>query len=146
MKIKLMNVQRQHTIYASEYEEAALKVMRSGDYIGGLEVRAIEEEFAAYNGARYGVSCGNGTDAIVLALRALGIGRGDEVITVAWTFFATAEGIAAVGATPVFVDVDADTYCIYTGLIESVITEKTKAILPVHVYGQCCDMDELWRI
>lgn len=146
MKIKLMNVQRQHTIYASEYEEAALKVMRSGDYIGGLEVRAIEEEFAAYNGARYGVSCGNGTDAIVLALRALGIGRGDEVITVAWTFFATAEGIAAVGATPVFVDVDADTYCIDTGLIESVITEKTKAILPVHVYGQCCDMDELWRI
>lgn len=146
MKIQLMNVQRQHMTYASEYEEAALKVMRSGNYIGGIEVSTLEEKFAAYNGAKYGVSCGNGTDAIVLALRALGIGKGDEVITVAWTFFATAEGIAAVGATPVFVDVKSDTYCIDTTLIESVITEKTKAILPVHVYGQCCDMDELWRI
>lgn len=146
MKIKLMNVQRQHMTYASEYEEAALSVMRSGSYIGGLEVGAIEEEFAAYHGAKYGVSCGNGTDAIVLALRALGIGRGDEVITVAWTFFATAEGIAAVGATPVFVDVRKDTYCIDTSFIESRITERTKAILPVHVYGQSCDMDELWRI
>lgn len=86
MKINLMDVRRQHEVYAAEYEEAALKVLRSGGYIGGAEVAAFEEEFAAYEGAKYGISCGNGTDAIVLALRALGIGRGDEVITVAWTF------------------------------------------------------------
>ena len=146
MKIQLMNVQRQHETYAQEYEDAALKILRSGSYIGGDEVRGIEEEFAEYYGAKYGVSCGNGTDAIVLSLRALGIGEGDEVITVSWTFFATAEGIAAVGATPVFVDVDQDTYCINTNLIEQKITKNTKAILPVHFYGQSCDMDALWEI
>ena len=146
MEIALMNVQRQHECHADEYEEAVLKVLRSGGYIGGSEVSAFEEEFAAYEGAKYGISCGNGTDSIILALRALGIGKGDEVITVSWTFFATAESIAAVGATPVFVDVDAKTYCIDTGLVESAITERTKAILPVHFYGQCCDMDSLRAI
>lgn len=141
-----MNVQRQHETYATEYEEAALKVLRSGGYIGGEEVSSFEEEFASYEGAKYGISCGNGTDAIVLALRALGIGKGDEVITVSWTFFATAESIAAVGATPVFIDVDAKTYCINPSLVEKAITSKTKAILPVHFYGQSCDMDELRKI
>ena len=143
MKIQLMNVQRQHETYASEYEEAALKVLRSGGYIGGTEVSSFEEEFAAYEGAKYGISCGNGTDSIVLALRALGIGKGDEVITVSWTFFATAESIAAVGATPVFIDVCPDTYCMNPELIEAAITEKTKAVLPVHFYGNSCDMDAI---
>ncbi len=138
-----MNVQRQHETYAKEYEEAALKVMRSGVYIGGEEVSSFEEEFAVYEGARYGISCGNGTDAIILALRALGIGKGDEVITAAWTFFATAESIAATGAIPVFVDICKDTYCMDPQLVESAITKKTKAILPVHFYGQSCDMDSL---
>lgn len=146
MKIALMNVQRQHETHASEYEEAALKVLRSGGYIGGTEVTAFEEEFAAYEGAKYGISCGNGTDSIVIALRALGIGSGDEVITVAWTFFATAESIAAVGATPVFVDVDPRTYCMDPALAEAAVTERTKAILPVHFYGQSCDMDPLREI
>lgn len=146
MNIQLMNVQRQHEKYASEYEEAALSVLRSGTYIGGEEVAKFEEEFAAYEGAKYGISCGNGTDAIILALRALGIGKGDEVITVSWTFFATAESIAAVGATPVFVDVCEDTYCIDCSKIEEKITSKTKAILPVHFYGQSCDMDTLKQI
>ncbi len=146
MKISLMNVQRQHETHATEYEEAALKILRSGGYIGGAEVAAFEEEFAAYQGAKYGISCGNGTDSIVLALRALGIGKGDEVITVSWTFFATAESIAAVGATPVFVDVCADTYCMNPLLVEAAITEHTKAVLPVHFYGQSCDMDELRSI
>ena len=146
MKIQLMNVQRQHEMHAAEYEEAALKVLRSGGYIGGEEVSSFEEEFAAYEGAKYGISCGNGTDAIVLALRALGVGCGDEVITVACTFFATAESIAAVGATPVFVDVCPDTYCMDVTLVEKAITEKTKVILPVHFYGHSCDMDELWKI
>lgn len=146
MKIQLMNVQRQHEMYASEYEEAALKVLRSGNYVGGEEVSSFEEEFAAYEGARYGISCGNGTDAIVLALRALGIGQGDEVITVSWTFFATAESIAAVGAVPVFIDVCQDTYCMDPKLIEPAITDKTKAVLPVHFYGNSCDMDTISAI
>ena len=146
MKIQLMNVQRQHESHAAEYEDAALKVLRSGGYIGGVEVTAFEEEFAAYEGAKYGISCGNGTDSIVLALRALGIGAGDEVITVSWTFFATAESIAAVGATPIFVDVCADTYCMNPSLVEAAITPKTKAVLPVHFYGQSCDMDALREI
>ena len=146
MKIQLMNVQRQHETYANGYEDAALKVLRSGGYIGGAEVSAFEEEFAAYQGAKYGISCGNGTDAIVLALRALGIHEGDEVITVSWTFFATAESISAVGAIPVFIDVCKDTYCMNPELIEAAITERTKAILPVHFYGNSCDMDSIRAI
>lgn len=146
MKIQLMNVQRQHERHASEYEEVALKVLRSGAYIGGDEVGAFEQEFAAYEGAKFGISCGNGTDALVLALRALGIGGGDEVITVSWTFFATAESIAAVGAKPVFVDVDPRTYCMDSVLAEKAITKRTKAILPVHFYGNCADMGEFKRI
>lgn len=138
-----MDVQRQHGTYAEEYEEAVINVLRSGGYIGGPEVTAFEEEFADFEGAKYGISCGNGTDAIVLALRALGIGAGDEVITVSWTFFATSESIAAVGATPVFIDVDPDSYCMNPDLIESAITSKTKAVLPVHFYGQSCDMDRI---
>ena len=143
MNIKLMDVARQHEQYSNEYEEAAIDVLRSGNYIGGQQVSLFEEEFAKYEGAKYGISCGNGTDAIIIALRALGIGHGDEVITVAWTFFATAESIAAVGATPVFVDVDEKTYCIDPKKIEKAITPKTKAILPVHFYGNSCDMDEI---
>lgn len=143
MKIQLMDVQRQHETYASEYEEAALEILRSGHYIGGEEVSLFEEEFASYEGAKYGISCGNGTDSIVIALRALGIGVGDEVITVSWTFFATAEAIASVGATPVFVDVCEDTYCMNPALIEPAITRKTKAILPVNFYGNSCDMDAI---
>ena len=146
MKIQLMNIQRQHETHADEYEAAALRVLRSGGYIGGEEVSAFESEFAAYQGAKYAVSCGNGTDAIVLALRALGIGPGDEVITVAWTFFATAESIAAVGALPVFVDVCPDTYCMDPSKVEAAITVRTKALLPVHFYGQSCDMDALRSI
>lgn len=146
MNIQLMDVQRQHGTYASEYEKAALEVLRSGRYIGGNEVSAFESEFADYEGAKYGISCGSGTDSIILALRALGIGPDDEVITVSWTFFATAESIMAVGATPVFVDVDPVNYCMDTNLIEDVITKRTKAILPVLFYGNCPNLDEVRRI
>lgn len=146
MKIQLMNVARQHDEHKDEYEKAVIDVLRSGTYIGGQEVSSFEQEFASYQGAKYGISCGNGTDALVIALRALGIGDGDEVITVPWTFFATAESIAAVGAKPVFVDVDEKTYCIDCSQIERVITSKTKAILPVHFYGNSCDMDSLRKI
>jgi dTDP-4-amino-4,6-dideoxygalactose transaminase len=143
MDIRLMNVKRQHEAHAAEYEEAALRVLRSGCYIGGEEVSAFESEFAAYEGAKYGVSCGNGTDALILALRALGIGAGDEVITVSWTFCSTAESIAVVGAKPVFVDVSPESLCIDPELVERAVTPKTKALLPVHLYGQSCDMTAL---
>lgn len=146
MNIQLMNIRRQHETHAAEYEEAALRVLRSGGYIGGEDVAVFEEEFAVYQGAKYGISCGNGTDALVLALRAMGIGPGDEVVTVSWTFFATAESVAAVGATPVFVDVCPDTYCMDPALVEKAITDKTKAVLPVNFYGQSCDMDALRAI
>lgn len=146
MKVQLMDIKRQHETYSEEYEEAVLKVLRSGNYIGGDEVSEFEKEFAAYEGAKFGVSCGNGTEALVLAMKALGIGDGDEVITVSWTFFATAESIASVGARPVFVDVDEDTFCIDVKQIEKAITNKTKAVLPVHFYGQSCDMDEIKAI
>lgn len=144
--IQLMNVQKQHEEHREEIEEAVIKILRSGRYIGGEEVGLFEEEFAKYQGAKFGISCGNGTDALVLALRALGIGEGDEVITTDFTFFATAESIVAVGATPVFVDIDLATYCIDPEKVVEKITEKTKAIIVVHFYGHSCDMDAIREI
>lgn len=144
--IQLMNVQRQHEEHQEEIEQAVIKSLRSGRYIGGQAVTFFEKEFAKYEGAKYAISCGSGTDAIVLALRALGIQNGDEVITTDFTFFATAESIVSVGATPVFVDIDINTYCIDTELIEEKINDKTKAIIAVHFYGHSCDMDALWEI
>lgn len=146
MKIGLMDVKRQHLEYADEYESVALEVLRSGQYIMGENVKSFEKEFAEYIGVKYAVSCGNGTDALNIALKAIGIKPGDEVITVPFTFFATAEAIASVGAIPVFVDVDENSYCINVNKIEGFITEKTKAILPVHFYGQPADMDLINKI
>ena len=145
-EIQLMDVKRQHDEHSEEYEKAVINVLRSGRYIGGENVEKFENEFSKYVGTKYAISCGNGTDSIVLALKALNIGPGDEVITVPFTFFATAEGIAAVGAKPVFVDVDEKTYCMNPDLIENAITENTKAILPVHIYGHSADMDEINKI
>lgn len=143
MKISLMDIQRQHAEHASEYEAAALEVMRSGNYIMGQNVKSFEKEFADYVGVKYAVSCANGTDALHIALRASGIKPGDEVITTPFTFFATAEAIASVGAVPLFVDCDEKSYCIDPTKIEGAITAKTKAIIPVHFYGQPAAMDEI---
>lgn len=141
--IPLMNVTRQYQNHEEEFDAVALRVLHSGQYILGEEVKAFEEEFARYIGVKYAVGVGNGTDAIVIALKAAGIGPGDEVITCAMSFFATAEAIAVAGAIPVFVDCTADTYVIDADAIEAKITDKTKAILPVHLYGQCADMDKI---
>ncbi|MEK0313771.1 DegT/DnrJ/EryC1/StrS family aminotransferase [Cohnella sp. 56] len=143
MNIPLLNLSRQHEVIQSKLTEALLKVVDSNNYIMGAEVRAFEAEIAAFLGCRHAISCGNGTDALVLSLKALGIGAGDEVITSPFTFFATAEAVSAVGATPVFVDVDPVTFNIDAAQIESKITVRTKAILPVHVFGQPADMDAL---
>lgn len=146
MNIKLMDIQRQQTENASEYENAVLDVLRSGNYIMGDNVKAFEKEFADYMGVKYAISCGNGTDALHIALRASGIKEGDEVITTPFTFFATAEAIASVGAVPVFVDCKSDSYCIDETKIEKAITNKTKAIIPVHFYGQPAEMDSINEI
>ncbi len=146
MNIKLMDIQRQQAENTAEYENAVLEVLRSGNYIMGENVKAFEKEFADYMGTKYAISCGNGTDALHIALRAAGIKSGDEVITTPFTFFATAEAIASVGAVPVFVDCKTDTYCIDESKIEHAITDKTKGIIPVHFYGQPAEMDTINEI
>lgn len=144
--IPLMNIERQYETIKKELDEATIGVLSSGKYIMGENVKEFEKEFAEYIEVKYAVGVGNGTDALVIALRACGIKVGDEVITCAMSFFATAEAISSVGAIPVFVDCTSDTYTIDTSKIEEKITEKTKAIIPVHLYGQCADMDEINEI
>ena len=144
--IPLVDLTRQYKSIATKLDEAALEVLHSGKYILGDEVENFEKEFASYIGAGYAVGVGNGTDALTIALKAAGVKAGDEVITSAMSFFATAEAIAAVGAVPVFVDCTSDTYVLDAGQLEGKITEKTKAILPVHLYGLCADMDRICEI
>ena len=129
-----------------ELNQAVQRVLRSGHYILGPEVRAFEEEAARFLGARHAIGCNSGTDALVIALRALGIGPGDEVITTPFTFFATAEAISQLGATPVFVDVETDSMNLDPALIERAITPRTRAILPVHLFGRPCDMAEILEL
>jgi len=125
---------------------AIKRVLDSGQYILGKEVEAFEREVADYYGMEYAIGCNSGTDALILSLEALGIGKGDEVITTPYTFIASAESIARVGAKPVFVDIDYDTFLIDPDKIEAAITENTKAILPVHLFGEVCDMARIMEI
>lgn len=119
------------------------KVLAHGQYILGPEVTELEEKLSAYCGAKYCITCANGTDALQIALMALGIGVGDEVITPGFTYIATAETVALLGAKPIYVDVDAKTYNLDVNQLENAITPKTKAIIPVSLYGQCADFDEI---
>lgn len=137
---------RQYEEIKGEIEEAIERVLPSGRYTLGRELAAFEEEFAAYCGARYAIGVSNGTDALHLALAACGIGPGDEVITVPNTYIATIFAISYVGALPVLVDVRPDTYNLNPELIEAAITPRTRAIIPVHLYGQPCDMDAILAI
>ena len=135
--------------YAETKEEllkAVTEVFESGTLILGQKVRDFEQAYSDYIGVKYGVGCDNGTNAITLALKALGIGEGDEVITVSNTAIPTVSAIVTAGATPVFVDIDPETYLMDVTKVEATITPKTKAILPVHLYGQCVDMDPLLDI
>lgn len=141
MSIPLLDLHRQYATIQSEADEAICKVLSSGEYIMGTNVKAFEKEFAEYCGVKHAVSVGNGTDGLVIALQALKVGPGDEVITTPYSFFATAESISITGAKPVFVDVRPDTYNINEQLIEAAITERTKAILPVHIFGQPAEME-----
>jgi dTDP-4-amino-4,6-dideoxygalactose transaminase len=146
MNIPLLDVRRQNLPLAEELSEAFQRVLHSGRYIGGGEVERFEQAAAAVCGARFGVGMSSGTDAILVALMALGIGPGDEVICPSFTFFATGGCIARVGARPVFADSCPDTFNIRTDTLESLITPKTRAIIPVHLYGQPADIDAILAI
>ncbi len=144
--IPILDSKRQYATIAADAEKAVLEVMRSGSYILGANNKALEQEMADYIGCKYTVALNSGTDALHLALRAMDIGEGDEVITTAFTFVATTEAIGIVGAHPVFVDIDPNTFNMDVNKIESAITDKTKAIIPVHLYGQPCEMDKIMEI
>lgn len=143
MPIPLVNLKRQHESLRQEICSAIESVIERGDFILGRETTAFEEEFAQYCGVRHCIGVGNGLDALTLALKAVNIGPGDEVITVANTFIATANAIQHAGAIPVLIDHDPDTYNLDPNLLDGAITSRTKAIVPVHLYGQCCDMDRI---
>ncbi len=146
MKVTPFSLLPQLSEIGSELDSAVSRVLLSGNYIGGVEVQTFEKSFAASLGVNFAVGCNSGTDALILALRALGIGPGDEVITSSFSFFATAEAISNVGARPVFVDVDPTSYLINLELVEKAITASTKAILPVHLFGCPLDMDSLMAL
>jgi dTDP-4-amino-4,6-dideoxygalactose transaminase len=146
MKVEFYGHVRQYRNIQKEIDANMQEVLLSGNYVQGPMLKRFEGELAAYHGTKYAVGLGNGTDAIWLALMALGIGPGDEVITHPNTFFATAEAIWVAGATAVFVDCDSVTKCIDPKKIEAAITPKTKAIIPVHLYGQCADMIAIKQI
>ncbi len=146
MQVPLLDLKRQYASIKDELDQAVLSVLAETKFILGPEVKSFEEKVAGYCGAKFGIGVASGTDAILLALRACGVGSGDEVITSAFTFFATAGAITRLGATPVFVDIDPDTYNIAPEHIERKITPKTKVIMPVHLYGQCADMDPINQI
>jgi len=146
MQIPPFSLEAQISEIGEEIEEALIKVFRSGKYIGGEEVTSFEKAFALTTETSYSVSCNSGTDALILALRSLNIGQGDEVITSSFSFFATAEAITSVGARPVFVDIDPENYLMDLDLVEKAITPRTKAILPVHLFGHPLDMDQIMAI
>ena len=143
MKIPLLDLNAQYTALLPEMREAIDGVLESGQFILGPSGSAFETEVADYLGVEHAIGVASGTDALVLSLRALDIGPGDEVILPAFTFFATAGAVLLVGATPVLVDVDPDTYCIDVNLAAERVTAKTKAIIPVHLYGHPADMTPL---
>lgn len=144
--IPLVGLFDQYQTIKPEIDAAIQNIINNSAFVGGEEVKRFESEFAAYCEAKACVGVGNGTDALYLTLRALGIGPGDEVITVAHTFIATSEAISMTGATPIFIDVVEDTMLMDPSLIEAAITPRTKAIIPVHLYGQSCDMDAIMEI
>ncbi len=122
------------------------KIFTEQKFILGDEVVGLEDEIATYCDARFAIGCNSGTDALIIALQALGIGEGDEVITTPFSFFATASSICRAGATPVFVDIDPESFNLDVHAIEEAITPHTKAIMPVHLFGQCCDMEPIFRL
>lgn len=146
MKIPIMNLGAQYEQLKEGIDNAMRRIARDSSFILGKETEAFEKETAEYCGSKYGVGVNSGTDALILALAALDIKEGDEVITTPFTFVATAEAVSRVGARPVFTDIDPDTYNINPAKIEKAVTKNTKAVIPVHLFGNPCDMDPILKI
>lgn len=146
MPVPLLDLSRQYEYLKPELDEAVVRVLTHGKFILGPEVAELEKKIASLCAVNFGVGVASGTDALLLALRACGVEPGDEVITTDFSFFATAGVINRLGAKPVFVDIESDTYNIDPNLIEAAITDKTKAIVPVHLFGQVADMDPIMKI
>ena len=144
--IQMVDLKSQYLRIKTEIDAAVLRVLDSTAFIQGSPVFEFEQQLSQYAGSNYVISCGNGTDALMAALLALGIGKGDEVITPAFTFIATAEVVALLGATPVFVDVCEESFNMDVHALEKAVSSKTKAIIPVHLYGQCADMEPILNI
>lgn len=146
MKVSLLNLKRQYKYLKKDIETTISEILEGGAYINGPQTKKFEKRMEEYLGVNHAIGVGNGTDALVIALEALGIGKGDEVITSPFTFFATAEAISVVGAIPVFVDVKLEDFNIDENKIEKAITPKTKAIIPVHIFGTPANMDRINEI
>ena len=146
MKVPMLDLQAQYEPLMPEIRKALDRVFAEHQYIMGPQVKEFEEKMAHYLGIKNAIGCASGTDALVLAIKALGIGEGDEVITTPFSFFATASSIWRNNATPVFVDINPRTFNLDPANLEKAITEKTRAILPVHLFGQCADMDSIMAI
>ena len=141
MKIPFIDLQSQYQSYKQEIDSAIHAVLDTSQYIMGPAVKELELNLAKYTGAKHAVACASGTDALLIALLAIGIKPGDEIITTPFTFISSSEVISQLGAVPVFVDIEEDTYNINANKIEDKITNRTKAIIPVSLYGQTADMD-----
>ncbi len=139
--VPLLDMNRQHGVLREAIRAAVDKVCDSGRFILGPDCEQLEKSVAKYCGARHGIGCASGSDALLLALMACDVGAGDEVIVPSYTFFATASAVTRLGATPVFADIDPESYNLRADLVDALVTSKTKAIIPVHLFGQCADMD-----
>ena len=146
MKVPPFTLERQYLEIGSDIEKEVLKVLKGGQFIGGDVIKQFEYSFSSLIGTKYAVGCNSGTDALILALRALDIGEGDEVITSSFSFFATAEAISNVGAKPIFVDINPNTFLLDSKSIEKKINSRTKAIMPVHLFGNSVDMTAIKAI
>ncbi|OYU96731.1 MAG: transcriptional regulator [Bacteroidetes bacterium B1(2017)] len=146
MKIQMVDLKSQYEKIKNEVDSGIQEVINNTQFIKGPQIKVFEDNLASYLGVRNVIACANGTDALQIAMMALGLKPGDEIILPVFTYVATAEVIALLGLVPVMVDVDAETFCIDTNLIESKISVRTKAIVPVHLFGQCANMDEVMRI
>ena len=144
--IPQIDLVRQHAALADELLAATARVLASSRFILGPEVKALESELASLGGARHGIGLNSGTDALLLALKAVGVGPGDEVITSAFSFVASASTVVMIGAVPVFVDIDPETYNLDPKILEAAVTPRTRAVVPVHLYGQPAAMDEIEAI
>lgn len=143
MKVPLLDLQAQYATIRDDMRAAIDRVFESQQFVLSAEVQALEEEIARYSQTKFAVGCASGSDALLLALMSCGVGDGDEVITTPFSFFATASAITRLGARPVFVDVDEQSYNLKPALVADAITARTRAIMPVHLYGQCAEMDPL---